>query len=136
MTRSAARATSGASTSAAARRTSRTRMVPLPDRLRPPACACSRDRATGGAVGAGRGDCRVSRPGSSWRAAHAREAAMAPTTTRRTVLAGGTMLLAGRAAAQQAATLRLYSADYEPDTTMLAFEVPSRTGGRYEIEAI
>ena len=61
---------------------------------------------------------------------------MAPTTTRRTVLAGGTMLLVGRAAAQQATTLRLYSPDFEPEVTALAFDVPRRTGGRYRIEPI
>jgi TRAP-type C4-dicarboxylate transport system substrate-binding protein len=46
------------------------------------------------------------------------------------------MLLAGRAAAQQATTLRLYSPNFEPDAAMLAAEVPRRTGGRYEIEQI
>jgi tripartite ATP-independent transporter DctP family solute receptor len=61
---------------------------------------------------------------------------MAPPTTRRTLLAGGTMLLAGHAAAQQATTLRLYSANYEASTSMLAYEVSSRTGGRYRIEGI
>jgi TRAP-type C4-dicarboxylate transport system substrate-binding protein len=61
---------------------------------------------------------------------------MAPTTTRRTLLAGGTMLLADPAAAQQVTTLKLYSPNFEADVAMLAFEVPSRTGGRYQIEPI
>jgi TRAP-type C4-dicarboxylate transport system substrate-binding protein len=62
---------------------------------------------------------------------------MTPTTTRRALLAGGTMLLAGRAPAQQqATTLRLYSANFETDAAMLASEVPTRTEGRYQIEAI
>jgi TRAP-type C4-dicarboxylate transport system substrate-binding protein len=69
-------------------------------------------------------------------AAHAKEAAMAPTTTRRTLLAGGATLLAGRAAAQQATTLRLYSPAYETSAAMLAFAVPQRTGGRYQLERI
>jgi tripartite ATP-independent transporter DctP family solute receptor len=46
------------------------------------------------------------------------------------------MLLAGRAAAQQATTLKLYSANFEASAAMLAFEVPSRTEGRYQIEQI
>jgi TRAP-type transport system periplasmic protein len=61
---------------------------------------------------------------------------MTPTTTRRALLAGSTMLLAGRAAAQQVTTLRLYSLNFEPDAAMLASEVPRRTGGRYQIEPI
>jgi TRAP-type C4-dicarboxylate transport system substrate-binding protein len=46
------------------------------------------------------------------------------------------MLLAGTAAAQQATTLRLYSPDFETEVTAFAFEVPSRTEGRYQIEPI
>jgi TRAP-type transport system periplasmic protein len=65
-----------------------------------------------------------------------REAAMSLITTRRTLLAGGTMLLAGSAAAQQVTTLRFYSLDFEADAAMLAFEVPRRTGDRYQIEQI
>jgi TRAP-type transport system periplasmic protein len=61
---------------------------------------------------------------------------MTRTTTRRTVLTGGATLLAGRAAAQQVTTLRLYSANYEASATTLGFEVSRRTGGRYEIEPI
>jgi TRAP-type C4-dicarboxylate transport system substrate-binding protein len=62
---------------------------------------------------------------------------MTPTTTRRALLAGSAMFLAGSAAAQQqATTLRLYSINFEPDADMLAVEVPSRTGGRYQIEPI
>jgi TRAP-type C4-dicarboxylate transport system substrate-binding protein len=57
-------------------------------------------------------------------------------TTRRTLLAGGTMLLTGRAAAQQATTLRLYSVDFEPTAAMFAFKVPSLTEGRYQIEQV
>src|SRR3954453_11454491 len=57
-------------------------------------------------------------------------------TTRRTLLAGGTMLLAGRAAAQQATALRLYTPGYETDATILAVELPRRTEGRYRIEKI
>src|SRR4051812_8463290 len=64
------------------------------------------------------------------------EAAMAAAATRRTLLAGGTMLLAGRAAAQQATTLKFYSPDSEPEATTLAFEVPNRTQGRYQVEKI
>jgi TRAP-type C4-dicarboxylate transport system substrate-binding protein len=59
---------------------------------------------------------------------------MTPSMMRRALLAGGTMLLAGRTAAQQATTLRLYSANFEADAAMLASEVPSRTEGRYQIE--
>jgi TRAP-type C4-dicarboxylate transport system substrate-binding protein len=55
-------------------------------------------------------------------------------TRRRTLLAGGTMLLTGRAAAQQTTTLRLYSPAFEPEAAMIAAEVPRRTGGRYQIE--
>ncbi len=61
---------------------------------------------------------------------------MAPTMTRRTLLAAGTMLLAGPAAAQQATTLKLYSPNFEADAAVLASEVPVRTGGRYQIEPI
>src|SRR3954466_1490563 len=61
---------------------------------------------------------------------------MTTVTTRRTVLTAGTMLLAGRAAAQQATTLRLYSVDFETTVAALAFEVPQRTQGRYQIERI
>jgi TRAP-type transport system periplasmic protein len=61
---------------------------------------------------------------------------MAPSTTRRTLLAGGTMLLADPAAAQQATTLRLYSVDFEPTVAMFAFKVPSLTEGRYQIEQV
>jgi hypothetical protein len=61
---------------------------------------------------------------------------MTPTTTRRALLAGSTMLLAGRAAARQATTLRLYSADFETSAEMLAYELPSRTEGRYQIERL
>src|SRR3954462_5865664 len=86
--------------------------------------------------GNGRGGCRIPRSGSSWRANHAREATMAPAATRRTVLTGGTMLLAGRAAAQQATTLRLYTLAWQADAAMLAAEVPRRTVGRYQIERI
>jgi hypothetical protein len=43
---------------------------------------------------------------------------MALTATRRTVLAGGTMLLAGRAAAQQVTTLRLYTMVYDIEAEM------------------
>src|SRR3954449_10003383 len=84
--------------------------------------------------GNGRGGCRIPRPGSSWRANHAREVAMTAAATRRTILAGGTMLLGGRAAAQQVTTLKLYSLGWEIDAAMLASEVPRRTGGRYQIE--
>ena len=57
-------------------------------------------------------------------------------TTRRTLLAGGTVLLAGRAAAQQAMILKFYSPNFEVDAARLAFEVPRRTGGRYQIERV
>jgi TRAP-type C4-dicarboxylate transport system substrate-binding protein len=57
-------------------------------------------------------------------------------TTRRTLLAGGTVLLAGRAAAQQATILKFYSPNFEADAARLAFEVPRRTGGRYQIEPV
>jgi len=46
------------------------------------------------------------------------------------------MLLAGRAAAQQATTLRLYSVNFEPAAAMLAFEVPRHAGGRCQIGRI
>jgi tripartite ATP-independent transporter DctP family solute receptor len=59
---------------------------------------------------------------------------MTPTMTRRALLAGSTMLLAGRAAAQQATTLKLYSAVYEIEAAMLANQVQERTEGRYQIE--
>ena len=60
---------------------------------------------------------------------------MTPTTTRRALLAGGTMLLAGRARAQQqATTLKLYSFVYEIEAAMLADQVEERTEGRYQIE--
>ena len=61
---------------------------------------------------------------------------MTPTTTRRALLAGGTMLLAGRAAGQQATTLKLYSAVYEIEAAMLSNEVEERTHGRYNLEQI
>jgi TRAP-type transport system periplasmic protein len=61
---------------------------------------------------------------------------MTSTTTRRALLAGSTMLLASRAAAQKATTLRLYSANFETDAEMLAYELPRRTEGRYQIERI
>jgi hypothetical protein len=61
---------------------------------------------------------------------------MGLTTTRRALLLGATGLLGGRAAAQQATTVRLYSAAFEPDAEMLAAEVPSRTDGRYQTERI
>jgi tripartite ATP-independent transporter DctP family solute receptor len=61
---------------------------------------------------------------------------MTPTTTRRALLAGGTALLATRAAAQQATTLKLYSAVYEIEAEMLAFQVQERTEHRYKIEQI
>jgi hypothetical protein len=54
-------------------------------------------------------------------------------------LAGGARLpspLNGRAPAQPATTFKLYLFDFEPDTTTLAFEVPRRTAGRYEIELV
>ena len=56
--------------------------------------------------------------------------------TRRAVLAGGATLLTGRAAAQQATTLRLYSMGYKAGPATLAAEVPRRTEGRYRIERI
>jgi hypothetical protein len=65
-----------------------------------------------------------------------REAAMAPPTTRRTLLAAGTMLLAGPATAQPATTFKLYAFGYDVDTAVIAAEVPQRTGGRYRIEQI
>jgi hypothetical protein len=61
---------------------------------------------------------------------------MAPSTSRRTLLASGTMLLASPAAAQPATTLKLYSPNFEADAATLAFEVPRRTAGRYEIELV
>jgi TRAP-type transport system periplasmic protein len=61
---------------------------------------------------------------------------MIQTMTRRELLAGGTIVLAGSAAAQQATMLKLYSLNFEPDAAMLAADVPSRTGGRYQIESI
>jgi TRAP-type transport system periplasmic protein len=61
---------------------------------------------------------------------------MTPTTTRRALLAGGTMLLAGRAAAQQATTFKLYTSGFDVDATVMTAEVPERTGGRYRIEPI
>jgi TRAP-type C4-dicarboxylate transport system substrate-binding protein len=61
---------------------------------------------------------------------------MATVTTRRAVLAGAATLLAGRAAAQQATTLRLYTLAWQTDAAMLAAEVPRRTEGRYRIERI
>ena len=62
---------------------------------------------------------------------------MAAVATRRTVLAGGTTLLAGRAAAQQATTLKLYTfGGFLAEPAMLALEVPRRTGGRYRIEQV
>ena len=61
---------------------------------------------------------------------------MTLTATRRTLLAGGTMLLAGRAAAQQATTFKLYTFGFDSDAAMIASEVPGRTGGRYRIEQI
>jgi tripartite ATP-independent transporter DctP family solute receptor len=57
-------------------------------------------------------------------------------TTRRTLLAGSAMLLAGRAAAQPATTLKIYTMGYDPEVAMIAAEVPRRTGGRYRIEQI
>src|SRR3954451_25361361 len=65
-----------------------------------------------------------------------REVAMTTVTTRRTVLAGAATLLTGRAAAQQATTLRLYTLAWQADAAMLAAEVPRRTVGRYQIERI
>jgi tripartite ATP-independent transporter DctP family solute receptor len=62
---------------------------------------------------------------------------MTPTTTRRALLVGSTALLASRAgAAQQATTLKLYSAVYEVEAEMLAFQVQERTERRYKIEQI
>jgi tripartite ATP-independent transporter DctP family solute receptor len=52
------------------------------------------------------------------------------------LLAGSTMLLAGRAAAQQATTFKLYTFGFDTDAAMMASEVPGRTGGRYRIEQI
>jgi TRAP-type C4-dicarboxylate transport system substrate-binding protein len=46
------------------------------------------------------------------------------------------MLLAGRAAAQQATTFKLYTFGFDVDAAMIASEVPARTGGRYRIEQI
>jgi TRAP-type transport system periplasmic protein len=65
------------------------------------------------------------------------EAAMTTAMTRRALLAGSTALLANRAAsAQPATTLKLYSAVYEVEAEMLAFQVQERTEGRYRIEQI
>src|SRR3954471_3024118 len=86
--------------------------------------------------GNGCGGCRIPRLASSWSRSHAREAAMTPTATRRAVLVGGTMLIAGPAPAQEATTLKLYALGYAVDAAMIAFEVPRRTGGRYQIERI
>jgi TRAP-type C4-dicarboxylate transport system substrate-binding protein len=61
---------------------------------------------------------------------------MTLTTTRRTLLAGGTMLLADPAAAQPATTLKLFSPNFEAGAATLAYEVSSRTGGRYEISQV
>jgi hypothetical protein len=53
---------------------------------------------------------------------------MTPTTTRRALLAGSTMFLAGRTAAQQqGTTLKLYSAVYEIEAAMVADQVQERT---------
>jgi tripartite ATP-independent transporter DctP family solute receptor len=46
------------------------------------------------------------------------------------------MLLAGRAAAQQATTFKLYTFGFDVEPAMMASEVPGRTGGRYRIEQI
>src|SRR5690242_19141424 len=59
---------------------------------------------------------------------------MTPTTTRRALLAGGTMLFAGSAVARQATTLRLFSFGWEVAAALFAAEVSRRTEGRYEIE--
>jgi hypothetical protein len=59
----------------------------------------------------------------------AREVAHDTDQTRRALLAGGTMLLAGRAAAQQATTLRLYSPNFEPDAAMLAWKIHEELAG-------
>ncbi len=61
---------------------------------------------------------------------------MTPTTTRRALLAGAAVSFAGSAAAQQSTILKVYSQGYEVDTAALAFEVPRRTEGRYNIEQI
>src|SRR3954469_4221619 len=61
---------------------------------------------------------------------------MAPTTTRRALLAGTAASLASPAPAQQATTLKLYTLGYDVDAGVLASEVPRRTGGRYRIETI
>src|SRR3954453_16006394 len=87
-------------------------------------------------LGNGRGGCRLPRPGSSWPGNHAREAAMAPTTTRRARLAGAAASLASPAPAQQATTLKLYTFGWDTEAGILALEVPRRTGGRYRIETI
>jgi hypothetical protein len=42
------------------------------------------------------------------------------------------MLFAGRAAAQQATTLKLYSAVYEVEAEMLAFQVQESASRRFE----
>jgi TRAP-type transport system periplasmic protein len=84
------------------------------------------------------GDARLQGRGDSiiLEAIQTREVAMAPTTTRRTLLASSAILLAGPAAAQPATTLKLYSPNYEAGVARLAFEVPSRTKSRYQIEQI
>src|SRR3954454_9008887 len=61
---------------------------------------------------------------------------MTPTMTRRALLAGAAASLAGRAAAQQATTLKLYTFGYDVPAAVLASQVPVRTGGRYRIETI
>jgi TRAP-type C4-dicarboxylate transport system substrate-binding protein len=58
------------------------------------------------------------------------------TTTRRTLLAGAASSFASTAAAQPATTFRFYSVNFEADAASLVFEVPRRTGGRYQIEPI
>ena len=86
--------------------------------------------------GNGQDGCCYPRPGPSWRVNDIRETAMAPTTTRRALLAGAAASLARPAAAQQATTLKLYTLGYEVEAGMLAWEVSKRTGGRYRIETI
>jgi tripartite ATP-independent transporter DctP family solute receptor len=61
---------------------------------------------------------------------------MALITTRRTLLAGAAATFAGHAAAQQVTTLKLYTQGFDIDATALAFEVPKRTEGRYNIGQI
>jgi TRAP-type C4-dicarboxylate transport system substrate-binding protein len=61
---------------------------------------------------------------------------MALPTTRRILLAGAAASFAGPAAAQQATTLKIYTQGFDNDTTALAFEVPKRTEGRYNVEQI